>query len=206
MQAMKQTIRQSIIAARQKLTVAKHDELSRIITKRILQLDAYAKANTVLGYMSFGAEYETRHWLQQALQAGKQVLLPRVNSATKQLELYQIMDLLLDVAPGLWNIPEPLPDRCNRIDDLMLVDFILLPGVAFARDGARLGYGGGFYDKLLARINPQEESRSGADDHPVLAAAAFNMQVVKDIPQEATDRKVEWLLTENEVIHCSAAV
>lgn len=198
-ETMKQGIRQSIIAARQKMTETMHDEYSRIITQGIVQLDAYADAETVLGYMSFGAEFATAPWLQQALQAGKQVLLPKVNSATKQLELFEVYDLVRDVAPGLWNIPEPLPDRCSRVEDLTQVDFILLPGVAFARDGARLGYGGGFYDKLLARITP-----SGSSDHPVLVAAAFSIQLLKDIPQEATDRKVHWLLTEKEVINCRA--
>ena len=74
------------------------------------------------------------------------------------------------------------------------IDFILLPGVAFGRDGARLGYGGGFYDKLLARL----------PHSPALAAAAFAMQLAEDIPQEATDRRVEWLVTEYETIHCAA--
>ena len=81
------------------------------------------------------------------------------------------------------------------------IDFVLLPGVAFARDGARLGYGGGYYDKLLARIDSVKKTRP---KHPALVAAAFSMQLVKEIPQEATDRKVEWLLTENEVIDCAA--
>jgi 5-formyltetrahydrofolate cyclo-ligase len=81
------------------------------------------------------------------------------------------------------------------VDALDTIDFILLPGVAFGRDGARLGYGGGFYDKLLARLTHK----------PVLAAGAYGMQLIEDIPQEATDRKVEWLATENETIHCAAA-
>ena len=101
----------------------------------------------------------------------------------------------------MWDIPEPLPQRCRRVAELEQIDFILLPGVAFARDGSRLGYGGGFYDKLLARISAPASRPLG---QPVLAAAAFSMQLLKEIPQEATDRKVEWLLTENEVIHCSA--
>lgn len=196
-QTMKQGLRQSIIAARQKLAVAERAEFSRVIIKRIMQLDAYKQAKTVLAYMSFGAEFDSGVWVQQALQDGKQVLLPRVNSSTKQLELFQVVDLQQDVAPGKWDIPEPLPERCRKLDDSERIDFILLPGVAFARDGSRLGYGGGFYDKLLARIDPVS-----ADRHPALVAAAFSMQLVKDIPQEATDRKVEWLLTENEVIDC----
>ena len=196
---MKQGLRQSIIAARQKMAPAERAEFSRAIMLRILDLPPYKSAACVLGYMSFGAEFSSEAWVQQALQDGKQVLLPKVNGGTKQLELYRISDLQRDLAPGLWDIPEPLAERCVRVDALEQVDFILLPGVAFARDGSRLGYGGGFYDKLLARISPGNKG-----GRPALAAAAFSMQLVKDIPQEATDRKVEWLLTENEVIDCGA--
>jgi 5-formyltetrahydrofolate cyclo-ligase len=196
-QAMKQSLRQSIIAARQKMAAAERVEYSREIVLGILNLPSYKEACTVLAYMSFGAEFDTSTWVRQALQDGKQVLLPKVNSSTKQLELYRLKNLQQDLAPGLWGIPEPLAERCDRVDELAIIEFILLPGVAFTRDGARLGYGGGFYDKLLARISLRE-------GNPTLVAAAFAMQLVKDIPQEATDRKVEWLLTENEVIHCSA--
>ncbi len=198
-QAMKQTLRQSIIAARQNLAASDRAAFSRAITARLIALEAYQSAFAVLGYMSFGAEFESAAWVQQALQDGKQVLLPRVNSATKQLELFQVADLRRDIAPGKWDIPEPLPERCRRVDTLEVIDFILLPGVAFARDGSRLGFGGGFYDKLLARIDSGDRSRPG---YPALVAAAFSVQLLASIPQEATDRKVEWLLTENEVIVC----
>jgi 5-formyltetrahydrofolate cyclo-ligase len=196
-QTMKQSLRQSIIAARQKMTPDDRAEFSRAITARILDLSPYKSAKTVLAYMSFGAEFDTGAWVRQALQDDKQVLLPKVNSSTRQLELYRLENVQLDLAPGLWGIPEPLAERCDRVDELAIIDFILLPGVAFARDGARLGYGGGFYDKLLARVSQRE-------GNPTLVAAAFAMQLVKEIPQEATDRKVEWLFTENEVIHCSS--
>jgi 5-formyltetrahydrofolate cyclo-ligase len=116
-----------------------------------------------------------------------------VNRATKQLELYQVHDLAQDVAPGSWGIREPLIERCIKEEELGTVDLILLPGVAFTREGDRLGYGGGFYDKLLARMPHQ----------PTLVAGAFAMQVVQEIPQEATDRKVGWLVTENETICCN---
>lgn len=199
--AMKQSLRQSIIAARQKLAAADRAQFSQVISKYIMQLDSYRRAETVLAYMSFGAEFETAAWVRQALQDGKLVLLPKVNSSTRQLDLYRIRDLQLDLAPGLWDIHEPVPDRCERVENLAQIDFILLPGVAFARDGSRLGYGGGFYDKLLERIE-----EAGGAKPPALVAAAFSLQLVTDIPQEVTDRKVEWLLTENEVIKCSANI
>lgn len=194
-QTRKQSLRQSIIASRSVLPEAERVHFSRTIADRIAGLDAYRKAATVLGYMNFGAEFAAEIFVRQALRDGKQVLLPRVNADTKQLDVYQVTDLAQDVAPGLWSIPEPRAERCRKVVELACVDFILLPGVAFGRDGARLGYGGGYYDKLLARIAHR----------PVLVAAAFALQVVEHIPLEATDRKVDWLITEQETIRCAAS-
>lgn len=191
---MKQSIRQSIITARSGMEAAVRTQFDREIVSRIIELPEYRAATTVLGYMNFGAEFAAERVVGQALVEGKRVLLPKANSETKQLDIYCIIDEVVDVAPGLWGIREPLVERCAKVDDLKSIDFILLPGVAFARDGARLGYGGGFYDKLLARMF----------HHPALVAACYAQQVVESLPQEATDRKVQWLITEQETIQCGA--
>lgn len=191
-QTRKQALRQSIIAARSNMADAERARLSGEIVQRLAGLEAYRTAATILAYMNFGAEFAATLFAQQALHDGKQVLLPKVNRETKQLDVYRVTNLARDVAPGTWEIPEPIAGRCPKVTDLSAIGFILLPGVAFGRDGARLGYGGGFYDKLLARLPHQ----------PVLVAAAFAMQVVEHIPQEATDRKVGWLVTEQETIRC----
>ena len=191
-QTMKQSLRQSIIAIRSGITLTERQHLNALIAPRIAELEAYRAAATVLGYMSFGAEFAAEIFLRQALLDGKQVLLPRVNRDTRQLDVYRVSDLAHDVAPGSWDIREPLIEHCEKVKDLSTIDFILLPGVAFGLDGARLGYGGGYYDKLLARMPHQ----------PTLVAAGFAMQVVADIPQETTDRKVEWLITELNTICC----
>jgi 5-formyltetrahydrofolate cyclo-ligase len=192
-QGLKQELRQSIIAAREKLPAAERLALSRIVTDSICKLDAYRQAHTVLGYLNFGAELASELWVRQAMADGKRVLLPRVNHASGHLDLYQVRDLEHDVSPGSWGIREPVIAQCIKEEALESVDFILLPGVAFTRDGSRLGYGGGFYDKLLAQL-PHK---------PVLVAGAFSLQVLREIPQESTDRKVAWLVTENETICCN---
>ena len=196
-QVAKQSLRQRIIAAREQLTVADRTRLSHAISVRIANLNAYRTANTVLAYMNFGAEVSTENWVQQALHDGKCMLMPKVNYATKELDVYRVTNLQHDLAPGKWNILEPLVERCDKINSLQDVDFILLPGIAFGRDGARLGYGGGFYDKLLARIKNVNPSYC-----PALVAGAFAIQLVEGIPQETTDHKVEWVVTETETIKC----
>jgi 5-formyltetrahydrofolate cyclo-ligase len=167
--------------------------LSRAVVGAICDLTEYRRAQTVLGYLNFGSELVAELWVQKALADGKRVLLPRVNRASKHLDIYKVQDLHQDVAPGAWGIREPVVDRCIKEEALGTVDFILLPGVAFTREGVRLGYGGGFYDKLLAQMPHQ----------PTLVAGAFALQVVQEIPRENTDRNVGWLVTEDETIRCN---
>ena len=193
-QVMKQSLRKRIIAQREQLSPEARAAHSAAISKHLLQLSDYRQAGMVLGYMNFGAEFASELWIQQLIAEGKKLALPRVNHHTGQLDLYWVDDLETQLAPGLWGIREPVVERCERLDTLNEVEFVLLPGVAFTRNGARLGYGGGFYDKLLARMTHQ----------PTLAAAAFGLQIVEQIPQEATDVKIEWIITEQETIDCSA--
>lgn len=189
---MKQAIRQRIIAQRQQIPKSERARWSRSIAARIAEMAPYRSAKMILAYMNFGAEFESEILVQQVLADGKTLLLPRVNPAMRELELYHVEDVDTQLAPGAYGIREPIAERCERLVKLEEIEFILMPGVAFGRDGARLGYGGGFFDKLLARMVHK----------PVLVACAYSMQVVANIPMEANDRRVDWLVTESETIHC----
>lgn len=191
-------IRKRLLALREQLSPEVRAACSAAIADRIVKLEIYRQAETVLGYMNFGAEFGSELWIAQVLADGKRLALPRVNRHTNQLDMYWVDDLENQLEPGLWGIREPVVERCERLGALNEVEFALLPGVAFTREGTRLGYGGGFYDKLLARQG------GGTQAHrPALAAAAFALQIVEAIPQEATDVEVEWIITEQETIACS---
>lgn len=192
-QARKQALRRSIIAARDNLTPTLRDRSSKDIVAQLCGLATYKSARTVLGYLNFGSEVVSEAWVRNALGNGKQVLLPRVNKASKHLELFEVKDLDGEVAAGTYGIREPIIEKCKRFEALGELDLILMPGVAFDREGGRLGYGGGYFDKLLAQL----------PHRPVLIAGAFAMQVVAEIPQESTDHKIDWLVTENETIRCN---
>ena len=198
-QITKPGIRKQIIALREQLAPDRRAAYSADIIARILELENYRRAGTILGYMNFGAEFASDIWVQKVLADGKKLVLPRVNHHTNQLDLYWVDDPENQLAVGLWGIREPIVERCERLAALNEVEFALLPGVAFTRDGGRLGYGGGYYDKLLA-------SRSGEKgvNRTVLAAAAFALQIVEQFPQEKTDVKVGWIITEQETISCAA--
>lgn len=183
-------LRRQVIAVRDALPSAQRRELSAAITPQVLALDAYRSANCVLAYMSFGSEFDTAALVADALAAGKQLCLPRVNRDTRRLELHVVENVATDLQNGMWGIREPRAERPPA--DLARVDFVLLPGVAFTPRCERLGYGGGFYDRLIPRFAIR----------PPLVAAAFALQVCDSVPVDGYDQRVDVVITENS-FYCS---
>jgi 5-formyltetrahydrofolate cyclo-ligase len=185
----KRELRRQVLALRDALDPETRAADSRAICRRVAQSPEFRGAGTVLLFSSFGSEVDTGALLQEALRVGKRLVLPRVNSETRFLELREVRDLSADVAPGTWSIPEPLPERCPEAS-LAQIDFVLAPGVAFDRQLRRVGYGGGYYDRILASI------QAGT---PAIAIC-FGMQLVPEVPTDAHDVRVPVLITENERI------
>ena len=180
----KAAVRQTILARRDAVDVASQLRDSQTITQKLCALPAYRAANVVAAYASFGSELDTAEFLACILTDGKQLLLPRINPAQRALELRQVVDLGADLVSGVWGIREPA-ERCPILS-LTQVEFMLVPGVAFTADGARLGYGGGFYDRLLTSL----------DRHTARIAAAFQLQMVDQLPEGPHDQRVDQVVTQ----------
>jgi 5,10-methenyltetrahydrofolate synthetase len=145
----KAEMRKEMIARRDALPAEQRARLAREFTQRLTALPQYAAARSVLATMAIGSEWDTRPFLQRARADGKAIVLPRVGPPPRRLELHLVPDLDRDLAPGVWEIPEPDPARCPR-RDLADVDFAVVPALAVDARGYRLGYGAGYFDKLLA--------------------------------------------------------
>lgn len=185
----KKQLRQEILARRDALPVDVRRAADAHITARIVALPAFVRARTVLAFMSIGSEFDTSALVAHVLSSGRSLVLPRVDRAAKRLRLHRVRDLAHDLAPGTWGIREPIDGRCPGVD-IAAVDFVVVPGVAFDTACRRLGYGGGFYDRLL-------EAGSGT---ACRAAAAYAMQLVEAVPVEAHDRTVDVVVTESDTI------
>jgi len=150
----------------------------------LLALDEYRAARVVCAYASFGSEFDTSAFCSDVIAAGKRLLLPSINSAARMLELREVKNLRDDLATGVWGIREPT-EHCPAVAP-SAVEFLLVPGVAFSATGERLGYGGGFYDRLVSAL----------DDSVPRIAAAFSIQIVDDLPVGPRDQRVHRVVTE----------
>lgn len=182
----KAEIRAFVLGKRDALPLAEHREEGHAIVGRLLVSEAFRKARTVLGYCSFGSEIDTTPLLNAILAAGKTLVLPKLNPAAGGLDLYAVTSLDADLRPGTWGIREP-DSACAPVA-LTAIDFILVPGIAFDRRGGRIGYGKGYYDKLLAAFH-------AVNRYPPAVAAAFDLQIVDSIPMESHDVPVDALVT-----------
>jgi len=180
----KAALRQAILARRAAADVASRSRYSHAITQKLCALPAYRVASVVAAYASFGSEFDSSEFLGRVLRDGKQLVLPRINLAQRALELRHVIDLGADLVSGVWGIREPA-ERCPIIA-VAKIEFMLVPGVAFTTSGARLGYGGGYYDRLLASLDPRV----------VRIAAAFELQMVDHLPEGPHDHRVDQVVTE----------
>jgi 5-formyltetrahydrofolate cyclo-ligase len=183
----KAALRREVLAARDALTAAMREAASEKISQQILALDAWKNARTVLAYLSFGSEFITDELITDAKARGKQLVLPRVDPASRTLVLHAVSDSVSEVQSGVWGIREPRPER--PMVPSGQIDFVLVPGVAFTPACARLGYGGGFYDRLIA----------GFEQRPPLVAAAFALQMRDRLPQSSHDQGIDLVVTEDAV-------
>lgn len=183
----KKQIRQEILSFRDAVSESERARMSEAIFQGILSLPEFREAEQVLMFAGYGSEPDTLPWIQACINMGKHVFCPRVIGEV--MEFYEI-ESIAELVTGYKGIMEPMQDvrkkyTANR------KDFMLVPGTVFDREGNRIGYGKGFYDRYLNNIFCGET-----------AAVAFSLQFVEKgrIPVEATDRKMKCIVTENEII------
>lgn len=173
----KKQLRKEIREKKRAMTPEEIQDKSRILMEKFLQTSFYQKAATLYGYLSYNQEVQTLPILQRALADGKRIAVPKVYG--EEMRFVYLEDLSL-VAPGYGGIPEPIADSPVAEDPHALV---LMPGLAFDREGHRVGYGGGFYDRFLAK----------EPDHPTVALC-YEFQMVENLPVESFDVPVDLVL------------
>ena len=184
----KLALRREVLARRDGLPAEVRAAAAAAIAQRVVALPEFAAASAVLLTLPFRTEWNTLPLVHAALAAAKTVVVPRVDRQTRMLELHSVSDPDRDVVPGHLDIPEPRAERPRVSRDA--IDFVLVPGVAFDLEGRRLGYGGGYYDRLLPLL-PARAAR---------IAGAFDIQIVARVPAAPHDVRVDAIVTESRAV------
>ncbi len=181
-------MREGIKKKRDLMSLQEVEGKSSAIAKKLMATEEYQKATAVLFYAAKGNEARTEMLIRKALGEGKLVLLPITNTAAKELEISEIKDYDSDLKKGAFGIMEP---KGKTDADEKLIDAVIVPGVAFDREGHRLGHGHGYYDKLLHKMTKAAK-----------IGLAYDFQVIEKLPRESHDHPMDVIVTESRVIRC----
>ncbi|HEY3043377.1 MAG TPA: 5-formyltetrahydrofolate cyclo-ligase [Vicinamibacterales bacterium] len=173
---------------------ANKDGVSRTIIERFIALPEYAAANTAMWYLDVRSEVRTRHLLRDALGSGKKIVVPYCtvdDTGANKLGLWHLTSME-ELVVGKWSILEPPRARWGEAGKEVEprdLDLVMVPGVGFTRDGARMGNGQGYYDRLLKQV------RSGAP----LIALAYECQLFAELAVSSHDVYMDKVITEKAV-------
>jgi len=185
----KKTLRKAVLTRRDALTEEERKEKSAQIVEGLTGLPEYQSARSLFIYADFRSEVMTLALMKKALREGKRVLASKTLVAERRLQLTDILDPDRDFVAGYMDIPEPREEILRDISPEE-VDLVLTPAVGYDAQGNRLGYGGGYYDRLFERLRPEAKK----------IGLAFEAQIVPAVPAETHDIPIPIIVTEARVI------
>lgn len=180
----KKTIRRMIKDKLSSLSKLEKLEKDNIIFSKLTGHEAYKKCNVLFIFVSFGNEVDTHRIIKDALSKGKTVAVPVILSLDEGMVAVRIHSLE-DLKENKYGILEPLLIE-TKIVSPSEIDLAIIPGAAFDKNGGRIGYGAGMYDKYLVNLN------SGVEK----IALGYNFQVLDEVPMEIHDIRMDEIITD----------
>lgn len=182
----KEAIRRAMLDKRWAMADVVRGKAAQVIMKRVLALPDMQDAVRIFCYVSRSPEVDTWELMADLLDRGKEVYCPRM-IAGDRLEAVRIDDIQ-DLKRSKFGIFEPLDNQ--DIAQAEELDLAIIPGLAFSRSGARLGYGKGYYDRFFAE---------GGEDI-VKVGLAYAFQLIDDLPSTPEDVSMDIIVTESEIL------
>lgn len=180
-QEQKRELRTRVLAAVNEISPEARERGSAQVCAQLQEQELWMAAKSALLFAPMPGELDIWPLVTEALARGCEVLLPRFSAGSRDYEACHITNAQADVRVGYFGIREPSAD-CARTK-LSAVDLILVPGVAFDRQGHRLGRGKGYYDRLLKTVRGLK------------CGVGFDEQLVEEIPVEAHDVRLDFVVT-----------
>lgn len=193
----KKHIRKKCLSLRDEISLKLREEKSDKIIGALCGLEQYKKADIILTYVNYQSEVITTKLIERALADKKLVFAPRVSG--DEMEFYKI-DGIDSLTEGYKGIKEPVGaeaffDKIGSLDlnEVNSVPLMIMPGAAFDREGHRIGYGKGFYDRYLNRLID-----AGINVHKI--ALCYECQLLDNIAHEEHDVCVDMVVTEKFIV------
>ncbi len=182
------TLRKQIMEKRASLTPQILEKARKTAAERLVLMEEYINADTVMAYMDFRNEVPTDAIIEQIRSSGRKLILPFTDTDFNIIP-YEIPgqgELDSYLFTSSFGIAEPDPAICKKADPSS-IDLVIIPGSVFDQYENRIGYGKGGYDRFLCTIPPKASK----------LALAYDFQVLQCIPSDPTDVKMDKILTLN---------
>ena len=167
---MKSELRKQVLQEMKVIPQKQKNTMDRALTDRLLHHPFYQEAKVIATYLSFPHEFQTQELIEQALKDGKKVLIPKTYPQGRMECVVYDPQQLVKISFGLLE-----PQGNLEVVDASQIDLIHVPGLAFTREGYRIGYGGGYYDRYLenfaghslSTIYPCQVQEFNSEDHDI---------------------------------------
>ncbi|RSI78392.1 5-formyltetrahydrofolate cyclo-ligase [Streptococcus mitis] len=167
---MKSELRKQVLQEMKVIPQKQKNTMDRALTDRLLHHPFYQEAKVIATYLSFPHEFQTQELIEQALKDGKKVLIPKTYPQGRMEFVVYDPQQLVKISFGLLE-----PQGNLEVVDASQIDLIHVPGLAFTREGYRIGYGGGYYDRYLenfaghslSTIYPCQVQEFNSEDHDI---------------------------------------
>lgn len=188
---MKNQIRKAMLDQRESLNEAVVLQKSHAIHETLMQMTVWKEAMHMMTYLDFRNEVKTDSLIKNYLHQRKHVYIPVTNPKDYRLTVSELKNPEQDLQVTGFGLLEP-KDEALRPTPPQKLDLVIVPGVAFDREGYRIGFGAGYYDRFLPLLQK----------NAVLISLVYDFQLIPHVPRESHDLSVDWIITESELIQC----
>ncbi|MDQ1145046.1 5-formyltetrahydrofolate cyclo-ligase [Bacillus sp. SORGH_AS 510] len=183
----KQSLRKRIKVSLSELTIPLYEDYSYKIANQLFEDDDWKVAKIIGITISKRPEVDTYQIIRKAWELGKQVVVPKCYPEEKKL-VFRTLKEFSQLESVFYGLLEPIEERTDKVE-ANEIDLLIVPGLAYTREGYRVGFGGGYYDRFLTNYYGKTLS------------LAFNNQIVEQFDMERHDLPVSKIITNHEVIH-----
>ncbi|MGD9568198.1 MAG: 5-formyltetrahydrofolate cyclo-ligase [Sedimentibacter sp.] len=181
-------LRKRILNIRNNMPKDEAEKKSNIIINKLTTLNEYEDSKLVFVYMSFGNEVDTFELIKRMLKENKRVVIPYTDTKNTVIIPSELKSLEDDLILSKFGYYEPIYEKIKKVEPEEF-DLIVTPGVVFDKNLNRVGFGKGYYDRILLRKRKDAKA----------VAVAYEFQVLEDVPAEAHDIKMDMIITEENI-------